>query len=91
MKFLHILYILLIGLLFSPVASVQAQTEADTPVVRAILFYSPSCGHCEYVIQQTLLPLVDQYGEQLQIVAIDVTQPEGQTHFLTATDAFQLS
>ncbi len=27
--------------------------SADEPVVRAILFYSPSCGHCHKVIRET--------------------------------------
>jgi uncharacterized membrane protein/thiol-disulfide isomerase/thioredoxin len=82
--------VLLVSRLFVPVADVYAQAETDVPVVHAILFYSPTCGHCEYVINEILLPLVDKYGEQLQIIAIDVTQPEGQTHFLSATDQFDL-
>ncbi|MFZ5902510.1 MAG: hypothetical protein ACOYZ8_03035 [Chloroflexota bacterium] len=34
--------ILLIGLLVLPISSVQAQSSP--PVVRAVLFYSPTCG-----------------------------------------------
>lgn len=36
------------------------QDEDEKPIVRAVLFYSPVCGHCQRVIQETLLPLIDQ-------------------------------
>lgn len=53
-----------------------AQT-GDRPVVRAVLFYSPNCGHCHHIINELLLPMLDEYGEQLQIVGIDTTQTAG--------------
>jgi uncharacterized membrane protein len=55
-----------------------------------VLFYSPTCGHCEYVINEVLLPMKEKYGEQLQIMAIDVTQPAGQELFLSALHTFEL-
>lgn len=42
--------------------------QADEPVVRAILFYSPACPHCHVVINEHLLPLLDEYGDQLEII-----------------------
>ncbi len=36
--------------------------SADEPVVRAILFYSPSCGHCHKVIREDFPPLYEAYG-----------------------------
>jgi hypothetical protein len=59
-----VLATLLIGFLVSPFTSAHAQT--DPPTVRAVLFYSPTCGHCEYVITNTLLPMIEKYGDQLQ-------------------------
>jgi uncharacterized membrane protein len=79
---------LLISLFISPIADVQAQT--DPPVMRAVLFYSPTCGHCEQVINGTLRPMIDQYGEQLQIIAIDVSQPTSQELFAAAMQMFEL-
>lgn len=76
--------LILASLLASPV---QAQTNA---VVHAVFFYSPSCGHCHYVIEEVFPPLFEQYGEQLQIVGVDVTQPDGQTLFLAALQTFNL-
>jgi len=33
-------------------------TPTPPGTVRAVLFYSPSCGHCEYVITEVLPPLI---------------------------------
>lgn len=79
---------LLLGLLASPVPIARAQETQ--PVVRAVLFYSPSCGHCRYVITESLTPLFVKYGEQLQIVGVDVTQPQGQVLFVAALQKFGL-
>lgn len=88
MKKIQMLFciLLLAGLLVH--SPVQAQT--DNAVVHAVLFYSPSCGHCHYVIDEVLPPLFEKYGDQLQIVGVDVTQPDGQTLFLAALQAFSL-
>ncbi|HRQ24123.1 MAG TPA: vitamin K epoxide reductase family protein [Anaerolineales bacterium] len=87
MKKFHILtsIVILIGLIASPV---QAQTTSA--VVHAVFFYSPNCGHCHYVMENTFPPLFEQYGDQLQIIGIDVTQPDGQTLFLAALQMFGL-
>lgn len=77
---------LLICLLISPPMNARAQT--DLPVVHAVLFYSPTCGHCEYVINETLIPLMEKYGEQLQIIAMDVSQPASQELFIAALQEF---
>lgn len=79
---------LLICCLISPVTNVLAQT--DQPVVRVVLFYSPACGHCERVINGTLLPMLEQYGDRLQIIGLDVSQQQGQAFFLAAIQKFNL-
>ena len=79
--------LLAVFLLFTG-TTVHAQTPM--PVVHAVLFYSPTCGHCEYVITQTILPMMDQYGSQLQIIGINVTQEQGQKLFLSALQTFKL-
>lgn len=88
MKLFNTFLALLVAVLFSFTSNAHAQTQP--PVVHAVLFYSPTCGHCEFVITQTILPMMDNYGEQLQIIGIDVTQPEGQALFLSAIDMFNL-
>ncbi len=68
----------------------QAQTPTSSPVVRAVLFYSPTCGHCQYVITETLPPLFERYGNQLQMIGIDIAQSEGQALFITVIQMFNL-
>ncbi len=83
-----IIALLVTSILFCPATNAQAQT--DLPVVRAVLFYSPTCGHCEYVINNTILPMMEQYGDQLQIIGIDVSQQQGQAFFMSAMKKFNL-
>lgn len=89
MKHYHTLVIaLFVCTLICPTIHVHAQ--ADLPVVRAVLFYSTTCGHCEYVINETLLPMVKSYGDQLQIVTVEVNQPGSQELFGAAMQKFGL-
>ena len=60
--YILLVMILLIGFM-TGINSVQAQE----PVVHAVLFYSPTCGHCKIVIEQVLPDLNARYGTQLQI------------------------
>jgi uncharacterized membrane protein len=70
-------------------ASVLGVAAQDTqPIVHAVLFYSPSCPHCQYVINEVLPPLTHKYGGQLQIIGFDVTQPQGAAMFYAALDRF---
>jgi len=47
--------------------------RADEPVVRAVLFYSDSCPHCHIVLNEVLPPLQAQYGAQLEIMTIEIS------------------
>lgn len=67
-----------------------AATPEPAPVVRVVLFYSPSCGHCAYITQETLPPLYEKYGTQLEIVGIDVSQQQGGYFFQSTMQKFQL-
>jgi uncharacterized membrane protein len=68
-----------------------AHAQSESPVVRAVLFYSPRCGHCYYVITEVLPPIFNQYGHQLQMIGVDVTQPEGQAIFLAALEMYGIA
>ena len=65
-----------------------AAAQESQPVVHAVLFYSPTCGHCEYVIKEVLPPLYEKYGPQLQIIGFDVSTPQGQAMFMSALEHF---
>lgn len=66
---------------------VVAQT-GQQPIVQAILFYSPTCPHCHQVITEFLIPLQEQYGEQLQIIGIDTSHPAGGELYGNAIEHF---
>ena len=67
------------------------RAQAQGPVVRAVLFYSPTCPHCHYVMNEVLPPLIDKYGSQLQIAAIDVTAASGQALYQSAVEKFGIT
>ncbi len=73
-QFLALLFILTLIL---PGTATRAQSAPPDAVVRAVLFYSPTCPHCHKVITETLSPMLEQYGDQLLILGIDVTQEAG--------------
>jgi uncharacterized membrane protein len=61
--------------------------QAQGASVKAVLFYNPNCGTCRTVINETLPPLVLQYGSNLLIFTVDVTNPEGSELYQAALDA----
>lgn len=82
----------LLGLaILALVALLPARAQAQPPVVRAVLFYSPTCGHCHYVITEVLPPLGARYGDQLQIVGVDTSSPTGQVLYQAAVERFGIS
>jgi len=63
---------------------------ADGPVVHAVMFYSPSCGHCHYVITEVLPPLMEEHGDQFQIIGINVATEGGQALYQAAITHFAI-
>ena len=84
------IFILLAILLLSLSAPVTVHAQNADPVVRAVLFYSPTCPHCARVIQEDLPPLFDKYNKQLEIIGIDVSSQEGAMLYHTAITQFQI-
>lgn len=64
---------------------------AQKAVVNAILFYSPTCPHCHIVIEEVLPPLIDQYGDQLNILAINVMHEDGQALYQAMYQSYGLT
>ncbi len=50
---------------------------AQASVVRAVLFYSPTCPHCHIVMEEHLPPLKAQYGDRLEILEVNVQTSAG--------------
>ncbi|HEY80579.1 MAG TPA: vitamin K epoxide reductase family protein [Anaerolineae bacterium] len=80
---------LLLLLAASALASTAVHAQSES-VVRAVLFYSPTCPHCHTVIQEDLPPLVQKYGDQLQILLIDVSTEGGRELYLSAAQAIPI-
>jgi uncharacterized membrane protein/thiol-disulfide isomerase/thioredoxin len=75
-------------LLLSLLSPGSASLQSEESIVRAVLFYSPSCGHCHYVIQEVLPPLFEKYGDRLQIIGIDISQPDAGDLYVAALKKF---
>lgn len=82
----HLVIVLTLIFLLFPSGSGLAQA----PIVRAVLFYSPTCPHCHEVMTEHLPPLTDQYGEQLQIAAVDVSVAGGSMLYETAIELYAI-
>lgn len=65
--------------------------RADSPVVRAVLFYSSTCAHCHKVITEDLPPLLEKYGDRLQIIGVNAADPDGSALFNAAADKFGIA
>ncbi len=84
-RFWTLIALLLILLLTSTPTRAQS-----TPVVRAVLFFSPDCGHCQLVINDTILPLTQKYGDSLQVLSLDVTLEQNWNYFVETVKFFGL-
>ncbi len=63
-----------------------AGAHAAEPVVRAVIFYSPVCGHCQKVISEDFPPLFEKHGSQLQIIGVNTADAAGGALFDAACD-----
>ncbi len=63
---------------------------AQQPTVKAVLFYSPTCPHCHQIMTVDLPPLLDTYGEQLAILAVNVLEPAGQRLYTAYLEQYQI-
>ncbi|HLF91039.1 MAG TPA: vitamin K epoxide reductase family protein [Anaerolineales bacterium] len=81
---------LLILVLFMVIFAFPVQAQSKTPVVNAVLFYSPTCPHCHQVMNVDLPPLMEKYGGQLVILAVNVTVQEGSDLYRLAVAAFSI-
>lgn len=86
-KFFLLVAVLLFSSLNLPIALAQSP---DAAVVSAVLFFSPTCPHCHDVIQNTLIPMSEEYGSQLRIIGVDVTTEEGANLYDTTVEAYDI-
>lgn len=84
-----IVLLLTIAILALSVRPASAQT-ATPPVVRAVLFTSPICTFCRQIVERDLPPAIQKFGQQLQIIHVDVNTPEGEELYEAALTASEL-
>jgi cytochrome c biogenesis protein CcdA len=58
------------------------------PVVRMVYFYSDDCAHCTVVINEVLTPLQAEYGDQLQVKMVEISDPANYEILIRAEEAF---
>lgn len=75
-------FLLLLTLTSLTTQGQAADPTPTPPIVRAVFFYSTSCGHCAKVINEDLPPLIEQYGDQLQLMGVNTSTREGYDLFL---------
>ncbi len=71
-------------------AALGTAFQASGPIVRALLFYSPTCPHCHFVMTESLPPIMAHYQDQLQIVAVDTTTSDGHQLYQAAIQALNI-
>lgn len=70
--------------------SASVFSQDNPPVVHAVLFYSPTCPHCHQVLAEDIPPLLERYGEQLQVLALNTHDIEGQKLYQAAIRYFAI-
>jgi uncharacterized membrane protein/thiol-disulfide isomerase/thioredoxin len=59
-------------------------------VVRAVLFYSPDCGHCAFTREEVLPPILQEYEGRFELFEVDVTQSAGEQLYHAAVEALDI-
>jgi len=82
-NFILIFLVIILG--FSPFLDTA---QAQEPIVHAVLFYSPTCGHCAQIIETVLPELDRQYGSQLVIFGVNTYSEIGSALFESYIDSY---
>jgi cytochrome c biogenesis protein CcdA len=84
------LVLLAIGWLVAACAVVPLAAQGDEPVARAVLFWSEGCPHCHNVLDETLPLLQERYVDQLEIRAVEISDPVNYELWVAAMESFQV-
>jgi uncharacterized membrane protein len=74
-------------LVIQPTAAAQS---ADEAAVQAVLFHTPTCPACHSINDEVLEPMLDEYGDRLQILRINTFEPSGYDFYLAMVERFQI-
>jgi cytochrome c biogenesis protein CcdA len=73
-RYLQKVVILLLGAAF--LAGMGAAQAQEPATVRIVYFTSAECAHCQAVFDEVLASLQEEYGDQLQIKVVDISDPD---------------
>ena len=80
----------LIGLFFVSACGTRTEEQSSSGVVRAVLFWSETCPHCHQVLNETLPPLQEKYGKQLEIRTIELSDPANRELWAAALEMYKV-
>ncbi|MFC1936188.1 hypothetical protein ACFLYP_00830 [Chloroflexota bacterium] len=81
--------LVLILLLAFPIQA-GAQEDEELPVVNVVVFVTQDCTVCAQVMTNSIKPLMEEYGEQLNVIAIDVRTGIGSEVYAEVVEYFNL-
>ena len=58
------------------------------PVVRMVYFTAVDCPHCAAVVNEVLRPLQAEYGDQMQIKVVEISEPANYEMLIRAEEMF---
>lgn len=74
----------------SNIQSTPSQIFTAETYVRAVLLTTPDCRFCRQIVEQDLPPILDRFGQQLQILLVDISHPSGETLYQAALQYFEV-
>ncbi|MCS7259549.1 MAG: vitamin K epoxide reductase [Anaerolineae bacterium] len=78
------------GIVCAVVLTWPGAAQAELPVVHAILFWSRTCPHCHYVMEEVLPPLQAQYGAQFRLKMLEGRTPANVALYQAAVQRFNI-
>ncbi len=58
------------------------------PVLRMVYFYATDCAHCITIINEVLMPLQAEYGDQMQLKMVEISDPINYEMLVRAEEMF---
>jgi hypothetical protein len=81
---------LVVVMLLLLAAAVPFESRAQSPVVRAVMFWADGCPHCHTVIDEVLPPLQSRYAGQLDVQLVEISSPATEQYFLQLEEQYQV-
>ena len=69
---------------------VQQFVRAQAEIVYGVFFYSPTCPHCQHVIQNDWPNIQAEFGDQLNVLFINASTAQGSAIMTSARTALQI-